>query len=146
MTSLVHLFTAATIFVHATMGCCAHEVHEASQTSGGTSSCCDCEHADQGADQRYGSERHDLADLQQELPQPVSQGCDHTDCKWPAPEVRDSDTSPCSAGIFPWVLSSSQASSLFVLGSGLDFTKLLPDASWHTMPVRAHLANCVLLL
>ncbi len=132
MTLLVHLLTAATIFVHATVGCCAHKAHEVSRTSG---ECC-CKHADH---------EHDGDGLSQELPQPAPQECNHTDCKWPAPKMRNHDDLLLlsSTGILPLASSSSH---LYVLYNGLEYLGLLPDASWRTLPVRAHLAKCVLLI
>jgi len=166
MTSLVHLLTAATIFVHATMGCCAHEAHDAIQgTSGEPSTSCCCEHDThgqgthgqgthgQGAHEQ-GAHEHDGGGLSQELPQPAPHECSHTDCTWPAPEVRNSGDffSLDFAGIVPWPLSGSRVSSseLFVLGNGLgngfNFPGLLPNAFLRILPVRSHLAKCVLLI
>jgi len=39
-----------------------------------------------------------------------------------------------------------RASLDFVLGNGFDSSLLLPDMAPHTVPLRAHLAKCVLLI
>jgi len=136
MTPFVHLLTVAAIFVHATMGCCAHEAHSTEATSGQPSDCCGCEHS------RSGQDGHSSQ-------QPVPHECSHTDCNWPAPEVRNCvdlillDALLNSAENTQWI---SALSFDFVLGKGGYSSALLPDVSLHTVPLRAHLAKCVLLI
>ena len=81
---LLHLLTAAAIFVHATLGCCAHEAHEVSETISEPSTCsCHCEH--------HHSPQDDLSEESGESPEPVPHECNHTNCEWPAPETRNDD-------------------------------------------------------
>jgi len=141
MTQFVHLLTVAAIFVHATMGCCAHEAHSMEAASCQPSACCGCEHS--------GSDQEGLQQDDHSSQQPVPHECSHTDCNWPAPEVRNCvDLVLLDALLNPtentqWI---SALSFDFVLGKGGYSSALLPDVSLHTVPLRAHLAKCVLLI
>ncbi len=135
---LLQLLTAAAIFVHATLGCCAHGAHEVSQVEAEPSTCgCHCQH--------HHSPQDDLSEESEESPEPVPHECNHTDCKWPAPETRNHDDllTLDLTGILP---STSTAILTFSLGNGFDFFRLSPEASLPAPPVRAHLAHCVFLI
>jgi len=142
MLSFVHLLTAAAIFVHATMGCCAHTAHGTNVSNYQSSDCCGCEH--QGCGQEKG-----LVQGDHPSEQPVPHECSHTNCKWPAPEVRNCmdlvslDVLLNSTGSLSWFANVSFA---LVSGNGVDSLMLLPASSLHTVPLRAHLAKCVLLI
>ena len=132
---LLHLLTAAAIFVHATLGCCAHEAHAVSKTNNEPSTCgCHCEHHHSPQD-----------DLSKESPEPVPHECSHTDCKWPAPETR-TDTDLLTRDFAGFVPSTATISLASVLGNELDFSALSPHNALHPLPVRAHLAHCVFLI
>ena len=133
---LLHFLTAAAIFMHATLGCCAHGSHEVGPVDDEPSSncCCHCEHHHSPQD-----------DLSEESPQPVPHECNHTDCEWPAPETRNPDDlfTLDLAGILP---STSTSTFAFPLGNGFNLSRLSSEASLPALPVRAHLANCVFLI
>ncbi len=149
MTSFVHLLTVAAIFVHATFGCCAHETHEVEVTASESSECGCCHHhsSHQEEHEQDDHSQDDLAhdDLSQKGQQPVPHECSHADCKWPAPEARTlTDFELLSSmGILPWNSTNSLAS---LFGNASDSSLLLPDLASPTLPVRSHLALCVLLI
>jgi len=155
MASFLHLLTAAAIFVHATLGCCAHESHEVGSAVGNPSDCRSCElhSSPQASPQASPQDDHDHADLSQELQrlsqesqQPASHQCSHADCKWLQTNV-DLLTLDF-AGFLPSTVTALLAFSLNngSLGDGFNFSHLLPDASMSMLPVRLHLAHCVLLI
>ncbi len=165
MTSLVHLLTAAAIFVHATLGCCAHEAHGARVAGGKPSDCCSAERANLECASLehagHANESHPLeAGLSTRVPcpvalqsgitfgypsqQPVPHSCSHGNCKWSSPEAQN-----CvdvilldSTGEISWSPTFA-LEFLMVHGSA---PAVLTFLSPHAVPVRAHLAKCVLLV
>lgn len=86
------LTTAASIILHAALGCCAHSPHPASTTAatravntGSQSACCSShEHAAADPTQMPGSDAC-LANSGESNPNPLgSDRCRHVDCKWTA--------------------------------------------------------------
>ena len=141
---LLHLLTAAAIFVHATLGCCAHETHDVRVEKNEPSDCgCCCHH-------HHPEQSHsEQSDPAEESPEPVPHECNHADCSWPAPEARtDIDLLTLDlTGIVPSTSTLSLASILGSLhGNEFNFSGLSPNHSLHTLSVRAHLAHCILLI
>jgi len=143
MTRFVHLLTTAVIFVHAAMGCCAHESRGISGLCCEPSGCCQSEQPQSEQPHSAGG-GHQHGD--HESQQPVPHACHQPDCQWPAPEAQ----SCADLMLLNMFLSSTnciQGASLdFVLGNGFDSFLLLPDLASPTVSLRAHLAKCVLLI
>lgn len=148
MTRFIRVLTAATVLVHATVGCCAHESHWGDEACGHV--VCDA-----GGNHDHSSKvglnsASPLAlemgwDFSHKSGQPAPHECCHENCTWSAPEARDSvDLMLLSfAGSIQWSLNTSV---VFLLTEGIDSSVLTPHFSPHLAQVRAHLIKCVLLI
>lgn len=94
MTPFIHLLTTTAIFVHATLGCCAHETHGVAGNRCEPTDCCDSElhgQVNESQHQAIGHSQHSLnsAYLCQSQ-QSESHQCEHALCSWSAPDSRSS--------------------------------------------------------
>jgi len=161
MSSFLHLLTAAAIFVHATLGCCAHQSHQGNNTSNtapSNDSCgtkhCDHQHSKELPSLEVGSIAQTLchASLNEgvntpeiQAQRPESQECSHANCFWPFPEARTNTDLILllTDGISQCDLTTSHASTL---GNAIGTSNVLPDISTHNLSVRSHLVMRVLLI
>lgn len=138
--------TAASVLLHATVGCCAHEVH--GETLGG------CTHHAHEAHSGDTSDSHGVADSSiAELgmgacdhpSHEAPHGCDHGDCDWPAPELRQV-TDALSASLvasFSWMVAPVPVE---VAPSSQKYGTWLAGETSLALPVRTHVAHCVFLI
>jgi hypothetical protein len=162
MASFLQLLTAAAILVHATLGCCAHESHQGSDTSKTANDCCGTKHDGHQHTQPskelpsleagsiaqticHAGSQEGVRNHECQAQRPNSHECSHANCSWPYPEARGNtdlilllptDISQCD-------LTASHASAL---GNAIATSNALPDISPHNLSVRSHLAMCVLLI
>ena len=159
MTRFLHLLTTVAILMHTTVGCCASEAH------GVAGQCCGqmeshgiesdshghhchtgkADHSSKVAFQMACPSTRKSSSDSHKSEQPTPHECCHDDCQWPAPEARSCiDLMLLGfAGNSPWILTSPQ---VLVLGDGRDSLLPLFDVLTHTVPLRTHLAKCVLLI
>ena len=144
MRQLVNVFTTIAIFLHATVGCCAHEEHRVATDV--------CEHHDHevtSQDCHHESEHSPLVlegDCTSSDPSHphTPHTCTHARCQWPVPEVRDNSELLSDFSIaLTCILDLPYVSLLPVGESTLTFSIIY---SPHALPVRSHLANCVFLI
>jgi len=90
MTRFIRILTVGTIMVHASVGCCAHEGLFLYGGACGDSDLVACHHADKGDEtcDHALAEDHTSDDQSK---QPTPHECDHAQCIWSAPELRDCD-------------------------------------------------------
>ena len=152
MQQFLQLVTAAAILLHATLGCCAHEVHHVSGyiVSDHVVASHNCRHhhdaldvADhESHDHKFSQPAKEHANPQGSQPStPLS--CTHTRCEWPAPELRtDGETLSLEFSGDVASYANSFAASLFERSK----TVLTNSAnlSLSALPVRSHLAHSVL--
>ena len=138
--------TAASVLLHATVGCCAHEAHAATSD--------ECAHHLHEASAGEGGESHctgesSIAELgtaacdhpSHEAPH----GCDHGDCDWPAPELRQA-TDVLSASLmasFSWMVAPRTVEAA---PSSQKYGTWSARETSLTLPVRTHVAHCVFLI
>ena len=149
MRQLVHVFTAFAIFLHATVGCCAHGEHAVQGMCSKHVDSHDSENHNHAIEEELLADS--LADLAiksvcgHESGQPVPHECCRDKCKWTGSAERDnfdfmlSDLTDCT-------LCSLVASHVFPQAYGSDTSLFTLNFSLYAMPVRAHLAKCVLLI
>ncbi|NOY41479.1 MAG: hypothetical protein GXP26_06545 [Planctomycetes bacterium] len=144
MTPFIHMLTVVAVLVHSTLGCCAHQAHDTSDTCCEPSDCCGSEHCGSEQDSLKHADHSDKSQSKESRPT-VPHECSHASCKFSVPESRSCADlmSLDAANSIQW---TSTVSFVFVLGNGIDSPNLLPDISRHTMPVRTHLAKSVLLI
>jgi hypothetical protein len=149
MTQATHLITAVAIFVHAVVGCCAHQAHGARLES---IACC---HGAQGEDacHEHMGEAQLPADSSFALDctrghharQPLSHECRHANCQWIPLATRE-----CVNLILPGFVASIpsflQSTSDFSWVGRRDLSAAWRSSFSRAMPVRAHLVKCVLLI
>lgn len=138
--------TAASVLLHATVGCCAHEAH--GETLGGCTHHAHEAHSGDTSDS-HGVAESSIAELgtaacdhpSHEAPH----GCDHGDCDWPAPELRQA-TDALSASLvasFSWMVAPVPVE---VAPSAQKYGTWLAGETSLALPVRTHVAHCVFLI
>ena len=138
--------TAVSVLLHATVGCCAHESHAATssgcahhrhETSSG-----ECSHTSNVGESNIAELGTAACDHRsQETPH----GCDHRDCDWPAPELRQV-TDALSASLvasLSWMVASLPVEAT---PSRLKYGAWLAQKTRLALPVRTHVAHCVFLI
>jgi len=157
MNRLVHLITTASILLHSTLGCCAHGA-EVTSEKGAEHLICHLVGHNESAQHHHDDANHNqlteengtLANWPEFFSQDEqhshhhhSHECLHAKCEWPAPQVRACDTLfLCNSVASFWIadtLTECEAAGVRFFASALDL-------SWHALPVRSHLANCVFLI
>lgn len=138
--------TAASVLLHATVGCCAHEAH--GEALGGCAYHAHEAHSDDSSASPSVSESS-IAELgtaacdhpSNEAPH----GCDHGDCDWPAPELRQA-TDALSASLvasLSWMVAPLPVEAA---PSTLKYGAWSAHETSLTLPVRTHVAHCVFLI
>lgn len=148
MTQFVHLLTTAAILVHSTLGCCAHEALGIDENSRGRITCCDVEDHDHQVEEKISAVQPTALELSSvcdhQPHQPTPHECCHENCTWPSPKVRDNADVlfPDLSAKLHWSLDTFD----LLLVSGASVFIFPAEFYQHTLPVRPHLAKCVLLI
>lgn len=147
MYSFIRILTAAAIFVHSIVGCCAHEGHSTdSQVCGHALTSASCDHEHHLPITHQADTPQDDCPLGHNSNDETPQDCHHGTCEWPAPEARQSDEL-LVAGFDLGLCCYFDTSVDRLISVGCDSCSCPAFiASLHPLPVRAHLAYCVILI
>ncbi len=149
MFRLVHLLTAVAICVHATFGCCVHEVHGKGVASSEPAAGCCCELGGHAKGSQLTPAEPSESELsftcRDDSSSPTPTKCAHANCLWPSPESQNEMGSLLLSTTVnaPWDFATS---GTLVSSGGMDFPLLSHDLQLLAGPVRAHLLKCVLLI
>jgi hypothetical protein len=146
MNAIVSILTAASVLVHAVLGCCAHHAH------GGQIACCSLKTAAQQPDavhhhcckHKHNSTSHEaLADDDESAPSPAPhKTCDGSRCT-AVLISKTSDSHVTLAASLPFVAYSGIAKVTVRPVVSADYASLQHDLG---PPLRSHLCYCVLLV
>jgi len=149
----IDLLTAASVFVHAMVGCCAHADHgviggccePTAAVSEAVEDCCPTGHGHSSVGHLLVAANAFHAIPSQQPERHAPHQCRHADCKGSLSEIRKSDGSVRLLSVGALLADRCVGGGAIAVeqqGPSL----LGPYASAHKMPLRAHLAKSVLLL
>ncbi|MCA9230693.1 MAG: hypothetical protein KDA57_08575 [Planctomycetales bacterium] len=151
MIRFTRLFTAAAVLVHAIAGCCAHDGESCCEAWVGQATCLQRAGLEQCSKGHGRMAEHHVEDhaagagTESEHENPSHHGCHYAKCSWTVPELRTSE-SLLDLNITARVDWSLPCYSDGQLIEGRDGSIGIAKLSLPALPLRAHLAKCVLLI
>jgi hypothetical protein len=141
MALLIHLLTSAALMVHAIVGCCGHGGH--SKAAGHTHGCmdgCHTVHSHHGHSHGDAPDQSGAADEAPESPHV----CEHARCAWHVQESTEIDWLRPSLDWIAFGLEAHVPSRFEARDASELSIRRSIEAS--ALPVRSHLAKCVLVI